>query len=90
MFSGKVIHELHAWIKNHPHIIHFPNAKDSYFVKINSTMVKKQKHLLQISVRELHNDMILPSSEGGLFGARTLDGNIFIAILSLSWYPKIK
>ena len=28
-------------------------------------MANKQKHLLQISVRELHNDMILPSYEGG-------------------------
>ena len=34
------------------------------FVKINGTILNKHKHLLQISVRDLHNDMILPISEG--------------------------
>ena len=36
-------------------------------------MVKK-KHLFQISVRELQNDMILPSSGEVFPGARTVDG----------------
>ena len=59
------------------------------FVKINVNLVKKQKHIYQISVRELHNDMILPSSEGGFSGTRTVDGNIFIGYTSLSNYkPK--
>ena len=58
-------------------------------VKINGTMVKKQKHLLQISVRELHNDMILPSSEGGLSGAITVHGNIFIGDTSFRKYMPI-
>ena len=31
---------------------------------MNGTIVKKQNNLLQISVRELHNYMILPISEG--------------------------
>ena len=31
IFSGKLINELHAWIKNQPHVIHSPNVKDSYF-----------------------------------------------------------
>ena len=52
-------------------------------------MVKKQKHLPQISVRELHNDMILPSSEGDFSGARTSDGNICIGYTLLRKYmPK--
>ena len=34
------------------------------FIKINGTIVKKQKHLIQISVGELHNDMTLPIFEG--------------------------
>ena len=34
------------------------------FVKINGTLVKKTYYLIEIYVRELHNDMILPSSEG--------------------------
>ena len=45
-------------------------------VKINGILIKKQKNLPQISVIELHNDMILPSSEGGFPGARTVDGII--------------
>ena len=59
------------------------------FVKINGTLVKKQKHLLQVSLRELHNDMILPSSRGGFSGARTIDGNICIGDMSPRKYmPK--
>ena len=59
------------------------------FVKINGTLVKKQKHLLQISVRELHNDIILPSFEAGFPGAITIDGNICIGDMSLRKYmPK--
>ena len=48
IFSEKLIDELHAWIENHPHVIHSTNVKDSVFVKINGTIVNKQKHLLQI------------------------------------------
>ena len=67
----------------------FPNVKDSLFVKINGTIVKNQKHILQISVRELHNDMILPSSLGGSSSARTIDENICIGDTSLRKYmPK--
>ena len=58
------------------------------FVKINGALVKKN-NLIQISVRELHNDMIFPSSEGGFSGARTVDGNICIGDTSLRKYmPK--
>ena len=53
------------------------------FVEINGILVKKQKHLPQIWVRELHNDMILPIPEGGFPGVRTVDGNIFIGDTSL-------
>ena len=76
MFSEKIINELHAWIKNHPRVIHSPNVKDSVFVKINGTLVKKQKHLLRISVQELHDEMILPNSEGGFSGAITVNATI--------------
>ena len=67
IFSEKQVNELHSWIKNHPHLIHPPNVKDSLFVKISGTLVNKQKHIFQISVWELHNDMILPISEGVFF-----------------------
>ena len=41
IFSEKLINELHAWIENHPHVIHSPNLKDSVFLKNNGTMVKE-------------------------------------------------
>ena len=56
------------------------------FVKINGNLVKKQKYLPQISVRDLHNDMVLPSSQGDFYGARTIDGNICIGDTSLRNY----
>ena len=41
IFSEKLINELHAFIENHPHEIHYPNVKDSVFVKINGILVNK-------------------------------------------------
>ena len=52
-----------VWIKNHPHLIHYINIKDSLFVKIDGTLVKKQMHILQILVQDLQNDVILPKFE---------------------------
>ena len=56
--------------------MHYTDVKYSVFVKSNGTLIKKQKYILQIMVKQLNNDMILPSSEGGVSGARTIDGNI--------------
>ena len=63
VFSEKLVNGVHACIENHPHVIHSPNAKEYLSVNINGTIVKKQKHLLQIPVRELQNDIILPIVE---------------------------
>ena len=49
-------------------------------------MVKKQKHILQISVWELNNDMILPSSEGSFSSTRTFDGGNCIGDTSIRKY----
>ena len=49
---ARFINKIHAWIKNHPLVIHYPNVKDLVFVKIIGTLLKKN-NLLQISVREL-------------------------------------
>ena len=48
------------------------------FVKINGTLVNKQKHLRQILVRQIHNENILPSPEGVFPGSRTVYGYMFI------------
>ena len=61
------------------------------FVKINGTLVKKQKYLLQISVIELHNEMVLPSYDRDFSGAITVDKNICIGDISLRKYmPQLK
>ena len=70
-------------------MIHSPNVKDSLFVKINGTLVNKQRNLLQILLRELHNDMILPISEGDCFGAIIVDRKVCIGDTSPRKYmPK--
>ena len=47
---------------------------------------KGEKNLLQISVLDIYNGMILQSSEGVIFGARTVDGKFSIGDKSLSNY----
>ena len=48
IFSQKLVILLNDWIENHPHVILSPNVKDSLLVKINGTLVKKQKYILQL------------------------------------------
>ena len=62
-FWQKVSQELRAeidkWIRDHPHVIHSPIAKDTVLVKDDSTgeLVRKTKLILQCSIRELHCDL---------------------------------
>ena len=65
IFSERLVNELNDCIENHPHVIQTQNISDSLFVKINGTPVKKHKHLLQIPVKELHNNTILSIYQGG-------------------------
>ena len=64
IFSEDLVNELNSWIENHPHVIHSTNVKYSLFVKISNRIVKKQKHIPQFSLQDLHNDMILPIYAG--------------------------
>ena len=57
---------LHYWMDKHPCVIQYPNVSYLIFVKINLTLVKKQKNLLQM-VQELHNDILLQVSKGVFF-----------------------
>ena len=50
-----------------------PNVPYSIFVKINDTIIKKQKHLIKTSVQDLHNDLILSIPQGGFYGVRYED-----------------
>ena len=86
MFSEKLVNELHYCIEKYPFAILSPNVSDSVFVKINGSLVKKQSYIIQISVWELHNDMILPLSQGGPFGAINVDNKVCIVDTSLRKY----
>jgi hypothetical protein len=73
--------KLHAWIINHEMVIESPISND-ILLKLNPvTGIKERvpKLLLQIPVRELHNDLVKPIEEGGLLKAR--DENV-IALIS--------
>ena len=87
--KDKKVNELHDWIEKHPHIIQYQNISDPLFVKINYTLVKKQKNLLQISVWELHNDLILTIYQGGSFGTRNVDRKLCIGDTSIRRYTLI-
>jgi hypothetical protein len=71
---------LNQWVRDHPNVRPSPITQDTLLVKNPSTGLKewRGKLLLEIPVRELHNDMLLPISEGGLAGVRDEDGKIII------------
>ena len=83
IFFEKLVNELYSCIENHPHVIHPANVKDSLFVKINCTIVKKQKHLLQTSVRDIQNDIILTISEGAFLVQEKWMGKYVLEILHI-------
>ena len=60
---------LFEWIVNHPHVISSPIHSDTVLVKVqrpNGDIVKERvgKLLLEISIRELHQDMMKPPPTG--------------------------
>ena len=78
LFSGKIVNKFYDWMEKNSHVIQSQNVSESLFVKINCDVVNEQKHLLQISVQELHNYLTLPIYQGCFFGARNEDGEVFI------------
>ena len=58
-----------------------PNAKDTVIVKDLRTGKKsrQRKMFYTFSVREIHNEMILPVEQGGMPGARDQDGTVLIS-----------
>ena len=59
---------------------------DSICGKLNGNILKKYKHLLQILVRRMNNDLILPVSLGVFYGDRNEDGRVCIGYTSLRKY----
>ena len=52
-----------SWIRSHHHVVHSPIAQDTVLVLDleSSKLVRKNKLLLQCSVRELHSDLYTPN-----------------------------
>ena len=97
--TAAVRRELHDWVLNHPRVVNSPIANETLFVENKDTLQRERvgKLLLEISVRELHNDLIeLPPDQGGKGGglacARGSDGKIIISDTSLRYWlpPQLK
>ena len=83
--TSEIKEALDQWVRNHPNVRPSPITRDTLLVKNPLTGLKERtgKLLLEIPVRELHNDMLLPTIEGGFAGARDEDGKIIISDTTL-------
>ena len=88
---------LHDWILSHPRVVQSPIASDTLLVRNAETGKKERvgKLLLEISVRELHNDLISTATGGlvdGLPEARDAKGKVVISDTSLRYLlpPQLK
>ena len=89
IFPNNIFNELHEWIDKHPCLIKSPNVLDFIFIKFNGDLLNKQKHLIQISVHEIHNDIILPVFQGGFHGGTNMYERVYIGDTYLIKYmPK--
>ena len=60
---------IQEWIIKHPSVVASHIVKDTILVRDKLTGKQNQrvgKYLIQISIRELHNDLIKSKNEGGL------------------------
>ena len=69
------------WILQHPQVVQSPIANYCLKLSIDDQVEPNlfPKLLLQVSVRELHNSMVIPPKEGGIKEARNTDNNIIIS-----------
>ena len=66
---------------HHPHVVLSPIVNDCLKVKIYGYTEPQivPKHLLPVSVRELHNNLVSTTKYGGLKEVGYEDGNIIIS-----------
>lgn len=91
--TAEVRAQLHEWVLNHPRVVASPIANDTILVLNRATGKKERvgKLLREVSVRELHNDLIEKSIEaggkgGGLECARDANsGNVLISDTALRY-----
>jgi hypothetical protein len=80
--------KLHAWVLNHPHVADSPTARDRLLMKDDpetGIKVRTGKILLEVSVRELHNNLLEPPANGGLSCARNAEGKVLISDTALRY-----
>ena len=68
------------WMIAHPNVIQSPIVKDTILVD----GVPTQKLLREISIRELHNMLVMPEIDGGLKGATEANGKVVVSDTSFT------
>ena len=70
---------------HHPQVVQSPIANDFLKVKIDGHTEPQlvPKFLLHVSVRELHNNLVIATKDGGIKEARDEDDNIIISDYTL-------
>ena len=77
---------LYNLIMHHPQVVQSPMVNDCLKVKIDGPTEPQlvPKFLLQVSVIELHNNLVSATIDGGLKEARDKDDNIIISDYTLN------
>ena len=80
-FSEEISKSSHNWIIHHPQVLQSPIANDCMKVKIDGYTEPQlvPKLLLQVSVRELHNNLVSDKKCGGLKKETYEEDNILIS-----------
>jgi hypothetical protein len=75
--------KLYDWVLDHPHVVNSPITNDTIIIRDeNNEKTRVGKLLLQISIRELHNDL-LSAGPLGLLGSRDASGAVIISDTAL-------
>ena len=92
--NEQIKRNLYTWITRHPQVVHSPISNDCLKVLLEDQTEPQlvPKLLLQVSVRELHNSLVIDPKDGGLKDARDEDGKIIISDSTLCslFSPKLK
>ena len=85
---------MYSWITSHPQVVQSPISNDCLKVMLDDQTEPQlvPKHLLQVSVREIHNSLVSDPNDGGIKDARDEDSNTIISdsILRSLLPPQLK
>ena len=78
--NDQIKRNLYTWITGHTQVVQSPISNNCLKVMLDDKAEPQlvPKLLLQVSVRELHNSLVIDPNYGGLKDARDEDGNIII------------